>query len=94
MPRGRPKGSKNRSKEPVSTPQSLEGREWVVKEQGKNGIKWTHPYQPPYLTKEEADAIAVDLLKSNYVASAVVVKVDNSKPIVKKVEEDADIPTI
>lgn len=72
MPRGRPKGSKNKASTLVSSIVEV-GREYAVREVASNGIVWVSPAFPPFLTKEEAESQAKRLLDNKTVPIAEVV---------------------
>lgn len=75
MPRGRPKGSKNKSTKAVfDIESSSNDLVWGIKEVSGNGIIWHHPLSgPPFLSKETAEKLLQERIKFEGLKSVSVV---------------------
>ena len=82
MPRGRPKGSKNKSKETFDFDPNSENI-WGLKEIGDKGIVWHHPLNPPFLSKEAAEAALKERSKYPGLKLSIVNMVERAKSFQK-----------
>ena len=78
MPRGRPKGSKNKS----SVPAILEGKEYAVKWTNHKGISWYTPMSDPFLDEEAALKMAEGMKTNTSIAKVEVVNMKASSNVV------------
>jgi hypothetical protein len=88
MPRGRPKGSKNKNTKISIDFETSSSNVWGVKEVGENGIIWHHPLVPPFLSKEEANKTLEERVKSKDIKSVTVVNMVERAKTFHKISVD------